>query len=228
MRIMASCPISPRASSPTTAPSRSTTTRSAHCSTSFRRCEMKITATPPALSSAITFRSRAVSEAVRLEVGSSMMTMRASSDSALTISTSWRWASDRSATGVSASKSRRAAAAAASPSASIAARSISFNGPPKTGSRPIMTLAATSRLSKRLSSWCTKAMPAAMAPATVSARMLDAVDADRAFARLDDAAQDLHQGRFAGAVLADQRQHLAALDPKARRDRAPSRRDKSC
>jgi len=51
---------------------------------------MKITATPPALSSAITFRRRAVSEAVRLEVGSSMMTMRASSDSALAISTSWR------------------------------------------------------------------------------------------------------------------------------------------
>ena len=58
-----------------------------------------------ALSSAMTFKSRAVSEAVRLEVGSSMMTMRASSDSALAISTSWRWASDSSATGVSASKS---------------------------------------------------------------------------------------------------------------------------
>ena len=44
--------------------------------------------------------------------------------------------------------------------------------------------------------------------------VLDAVDADRAFARLDDAAQDLHQGRLAGAVLADQRQHLAALDAR--------------
>ena len=39
--------------------------------------------------------------AVRLEVGSSMMTIRASSDSALAISTSWRCASERSATGVS-------------------------------------------------------------------------------------------------------------------------------
>ena len=129
---------------------------------------MKITATPPALSSAITFRSRAVSVAVRLEVGSSMMTMRASSDSALMISTSWRWASDRSATGVSASKSQPSRRSSGATFGLIAARSISFNGPPKTGSRPIITLAATSRLSKRLSSWCTKAMPAAMAPATVS------------------------------------------------------------
>ena len=47
-----------RASSPTTAPSRSTTTRSAQCSTSFRRCEMKMIATPSALSSAITCSSR--------------------------------------------------------------------------------------------------------------------------------------------------------------------------
>ena len=34
-----------------------------------------------------------------------MMTSRASSDSALAISTSWRWASDRAATGVSGAKS---------------------------------------------------------------------------------------------------------------------------
>ena len=46
-------------------------------------------------------------------------------------------------------------------------------------------------------------------------RMRRAVDADQPFARLDDAAQDLHQGRLAGAVLADQRQHLAALDAQA-------------
>ena len=43
--------------------------------------------------------------AVRLEVGSSMMTRRALSDSALAISTSCIWASDRSATGVSGAKS---------------------------------------------------------------------------------------------------------------------------
>ena len=71
--------------------------------------------------------------AVRLEVGSSMMTRRASSDSALAISTSWRWASDRSATGVSGPKStpsrsqqRRDACARAR------ARSISCSGPPQT------------------------------------------------------------------------------------------------
>ena len=78
------------------------------------------------------------------------------------------------------------------------------NGPPQSGSRPMNTLAATSRLSNRLSSWWTKAMPAAIASATVSDGALDAVDADRARARRDDAAQDLHQRRLAGAVLADQ------------------------
>jgi hypothetical protein len=49
---------------------------------------MKMTLTPFALRSAMTERRRCVSETVRLEVGSSMMTMRASSDSALTISRS--------------------------------------------------------------------------------------------------------------------------------------------
>ncbi len=84
------------ASSPTARPSRSTTTRSAQCSTSFRRCEMKMTADPAsALRSAMTSSRRSVSLTVRLEVGSSMITMRASSDSALAISTSWRCASDR-------------------------------------------------------------------------------------------------------------------------------------
>ena len=44
-------------------------------------------------------------------------------------------------------------------------RSTSLSGPPRSGSRPMKTLAATSRLSNRLSSWWTKAMPPAMASA---------------------------------------------------------------
>ena len=47
-------------------------------------------------------------------------------------------------------------------------------------------------------------MPAAIALGDGERGMLDAVDADRARARRDDAAQDLHQRRLAGAVLADQ------------------------
>ncbi len=49
---------------------------------------MKMTLTPSALRSAMTSSSRAVSVAVRLEVGSSMITTRASRESALAISTS--------------------------------------------------------------------------------------------------------------------------------------------
>ena len=54
----------------------------------------------------MTSSSRLVSEIVKLDVGSSMMTMRASSDSALAISSSWRWAIERSATEVSGAKSQ--------------------------------------------------------------------------------------------------------------------------
>ena len=48
------------------------------------------------------------------------------------------------------------------------------------GSRPMKTLAATSRLSNRLSSWCTKAMPAAIASADAQRGCARPVDADRA------------------------------------------------
>ena len=88
-------------------------------------------------------------------------------------------------------------------------------------------LAATSRLSKRLSSWWTKAMPAPIASVDGQRRVLDAVDADRAGARRDDAAEDLHQRRLAGAVLADRPMHLARRDRQADVRRARRRRDRS-
>ena len=148
-----------RSSAPTTDPSRSTTTRSAHCSISFSRWVMKITATPLALRSATTFSSRLVSEMVRLDVCSSMMMSVASSDSAFTISIIWHCASERSATDVAGRKSQPRRRRRGSTLVCSAFRSISLSGPPRRGSRPMNTLAATSRLSKRLSSWCTKAMP---------------------------------------------------------------------
>src|SRR5262249_15624345 len=43
-------------------------------------------------------------------------------------------------------------------------------------------------------------------------RPLDAIEADHAAARLDDAAEHTHQRRLARAVLADQGDHLAARD----------------
>ena len=130
---------------------------------------MKMTETPSAFSRAMILSSRSVSDAVRLEVGSSMMTRRALSDSALAISTSCICASDSEATGVSGAKSpRRAASAAARPSGSIRRSSISRNGPPFSGSRPMKMFAAAVRFSNRFSSWCTKAMPPRIEPPTVS------------------------------------------------------------
>ncbi len=89
-----------------------------------------MTLTLLAFRSAITPSRRAVSLAVRLEVGSSMMTSRASSDSALAISTSWRCARDRFATGVAGPKSaprRRSRGVTFSWSALV---STSCSGPP--------------------------------------------------------------------------------------------------
>ena len=216
MRIMASCPISPRASSPTTAPSRSTTTRSAQCSTSFRRCEMKITATPPALSSAITFRRRAVSVAVRLEVGSSMMTMRASSDSALMISTSWRWASDRSATGCIGLEVARRAARSSGVTCRLERRPVDqLQRPAQDRFAPDHHVGRHVEIVEEIELLVHEGDARRHGAGDRERAMLGAVDADHPFARLDDAAQDLHQGRLAGAVLADQRQNLAALDTEA-------------
>ena len=39
-----------------------------------------------------------------------------------------------------------------------------------------------------------------------------AVEEERALARRVEARQDLHQGRFAGAIVADDAQHLAGVD----------------
>ena len=49
-------------------------------------------------------------------------------------------------------------------------RLTSISGPPLRGSRPMNMLAATSRFSKRFSSWCTKAMPARIDWFTLSVR----------------------------------------------------------
>ena len=62
-------------------------------------------------------------------------------------------------------------------------RSTSLSGPARSGSRPKKMLAATSRLSNRLSSWWTKAMPAPMLAVDGEPVMRDAVDGDRAAVR---------------------------------------------
>ena len=64
---------------------------------------------------------------------------------------------------------RRGASAAARRACAGRPSSIMLRNPPRRGSRPMKTLAATSRLSNRFSSWWTKAMPAFVASLTVSA-----------------------------------------------------------
>ena len=69
-------------------PSRSTVTLSASSMTSSMRCEVKMIATPAAASWRTTLNSVSHSVVDSAEVGSSIIRMRASSDSALAISTS--------------------------------------------------------------------------------------------------------------------------------------------
>ena len=106
--------------------------------------------------------SRSVSASGRLEVGSSRMTTRASTESALAISTIAvaQVTGRRRDLGLKLAPSRSVAARRA-PDASVDDKRIQ---PQHSGSRPIKTFPATSRLSNRLSSWCTKAMPAPSCP----------------------------------------------------------------
>ena len=83
---------------PTLRPSRSTVTRSATSSTSFRRCETNMMEMPFAFSSPTRDSSASTSWRVSEEVGSSMMTRRASAAMARQMATSWRLATERSAT----------------------------------------------------------------------------------------------------------------------------------
>ena len=64
------------------------------------------------------------------------------------------------------------------------------------------------------SSWCTTAMPARRASRVDAERLRRAIDDDLALvaARRVHAAEDLDQRRLAGAVLADEAEHLARLD----------------
>jgi len=100
---------------PTSRPSRSTVTRSAMCSTSSSRCEMKTMATPWARSARIWPNRVSTSRSVNEEVGSSMTIRRASIESALATSIICCWARGKNRTGVrtltpSPSRSRSACA----------------------------------------------------------------------------------------------------------------------
>ncbi|KUM26474.1 hypothetical protein AU467_21290 [Mesorhizobium loti] len=86
----------------------------------------------------------------------------------MAISTICCCASDSDATGASAEKLAPTRFNNGATISRSLARSTSLSSPAFSGSRPKKMLAATSRFSNRLSSWCTKAMPEPMLASTVS------------------------------------------------------------
>ena len=74
---------------------------------------------------------------------------------------------------------------------------------------PRVTFSATVNTGTSMKCWCTIPMPAAMASFGECELDLLAVEQDLALVRLQQPVQDVHQGRLAGAVLAEQGVHLA-------------------
>ena len=168
-------------------------------------------ATPRALRSAMTRNRISTSAALSAEVGSSMIRMRASSDTALAISTSCCWPMRRSSTSMSGPD------AGFQPLEELcgARRSCALWSILRSRlviSRVAKMFSATDRLPNRLSSWNTMPMPRRDRVARRCERDLLAVEEDPAERRLLDAGDDLHQRRFAGAVLADQHVDGALAD----------------
>ncbi len=128
-----------------------TVTRWQISKTSSSRCEMNRTAAPPDRSVATTSNSRATSVADRAAVGSSMTITRASSDSALAISTICWSAMDsprliRPGSSLTPSRANRAAE-----SACIGAGRC--RRPASSGWRPMKMFSATLRSGNRVGSW---------------------------------------------------------------------------
>ena len=111
--------------------------------------------------------NRSVSRALRLEVGSSRIRIRALALSALAISTSCRWAIGKLPQSVDGSRSSPTRSSHRAASACIERV---LSQPKRWCSRPSRIAPARSRFSARLSSWCTSAMPACAASATLRSR----------------------------------------------------------
>ena len=117
---------------------------------------------------------------------------------------------------------------ASSASASRLSRGQSTS-PNRVGARPAKMFSPMLTVSVSDSSWKTVAMP------SICACFGEAMD-DRPrpprrispASGCDHAGEDVHQRRFAGAVLADQRVHLAARPARTTRRRAPASRRSSC
>ncbi len=146
-----------------------------------------------------------VSKGVSEAVGSSKITTRCSTSSARAIWTIWRCAIDSRDTGRRGSRSTPSARTAAAARRSMARSSTSG---PRRSSRPMKMLRATDRSGARRISWCTRTMPRRSASTGPARRNGLAAQRHRAGRRSEVARQDLHQGRLAGTVLADDGVHL--------------------
>ena len=89
---------------------------------------------------------------------------------------------------------------------------------------PRVTFSATVNTGTSMKCWCTIPMPAAMASLGEWNWTVFAVEQDLALVGLQQPVQDVHQGRLAGAVLAEQGVHLARghrkIDPVVGHQRA--------
>ena len=79
---------------------------------------------------------------------------------------------------------------------------------------PAKTFSATVRSWKTVGSWYIATMPSRCAACGSPIRRGSPSISDLALVGLDDAGQDLHERRLAGAVLADERVHGARVDAR--------------
>ena len=213
-RIIAAGEISSRPRCATSRPSRSTTTRSAQRVTSLSRCEMKMVLTPAAFSSAITSSSRSVSESVRLDVGSSMMTSAAVERQRL---------GDLQKLPLRQRQPRhRRLRPEVDPEPGEKRRRLRRHAPAvDQPERPAARLAADEDIAghveivEEVEFLMHEGDPGGDRLGHGHRRALGTVDPDAAGRGRDDAAQHLHQRGLAGTVLADQPDHLARRHAEA-------------
>ncbi len=168
-----------------------------------RACGARCRAAPALPSAAASARAKilATSAAVSAEVASSRIRMRGLRASALAISTIWRRDSGRSLT--SASGWMSSAPARASASSAIRRCALRSIMPNRVGGSEMTMLSATLRSGISDSSWKMQTMPACVGRGRRGEGDLAAVERHAAFVGRDDAGHDLDQGRFAGAVFAE-------------------------
>ena len=199
---------------------------SASAPTSSSRWLMKTIATPRSRSRRTVANRLSTSFGESAAVGSSMISSRALEESAFAISSSWRSATPSPRTGVSGPKS--------TPSSSRMPRRLSTRIARQStvcrrlrGWRPAKTFSATRQIGEDGRLLVHRDDPEPVRGLRVADPLRLAVDQELAVVGLDDAGEDLHERRLAGAVLADERVHRARLDREADVGERPARRRSS-